>query len=59
MSRPEEIRIIAYALWVQDGCNHYDAIKHWLNAEVIWKQNRQDTKINTENGNVLTQLPQL
>ncbi len=42
MRKEEEIRIIAYALWVQDGYNHTGAIKHWLEAEAIWEQNHKD-----------------
>ncbi len=41
MEREDEIRIIAYALWVQDGYNHTSAVKHWLRAEAIWKQNHK------------------
>jgi hypothetical protein len=42
MRKEEEIRIIAYALWVRDGYNHTSAIKHWLEAEAIWEQNHKD-----------------
>ncbi len=41
MEREDEIRIIAYALWVQDGYNHTSAVKHWLRAEAIWEQNHK------------------
>jgi hypothetical protein len=44
MVREDEIRIIAYALWVQDGCNHKNAVKHWLQAETIWEQNRKSAR---------------
>jgi hypothetical protein len=42
MGREDDIRIIAYALWVQDGNVHKSAIRHWLQAEAIWEQNRKD-----------------
>lgn len=42
MRKEDEIRMIAYALWVQDGYNHTRAIKHWLEAEAIWEQNHKD-----------------
>jgi hypothetical protein len=43
MGREDEIRIIAYALWIKDGCNHKNAVKRWLQAEAIWEQNRKGT----------------
>jgi hypothetical protein len=42
MSRTDEIRIIAYVLWVQNERDHYNTITHWLDAEAIWQQHRQD-----------------
>jgi hypothetical protein len=35
MEREEEIRLIAYSLWVRDGYPHGRAIEHWLKAEAI------------------------
>jgi hypothetical protein len=40
MGKEEEIRIIAFSLWVRDGFGHGDAVKHWLEAEAIWEYNR-------------------
>jgi len=48
MGREDEIRIIAYALWVQDGYNHKHAIQHWLRAEAIWEKNRQGGNVTTD-----------
>ena len=42
MEKENEIRIIAYALWAQDGYNRRSAVSHWLRAEAIWEQNRRD-----------------
>ena len=42
MGREDEIRMIAYALWVQDGYSHGRAIEHWLRAETIWEHNQKD-----------------
>jgi hypothetical protein len=42
MEKENEIRIIAYALWAQDGYNRRSAVRHWLRAEAIWEQNRSD-----------------
>ncbi len=41
MRREEEIRMIAYSLWVKDGYRRGSAIKHWLEAEAIWENNRK------------------
>jgi hypothetical protein len=41
MRREDEIRLIAYALWVRDGKRYWKAIEHWLRAEVIWEQNQK------------------
>jgi hypothetical protein len=37
MEREEEIRLIAYSLWVRDGYPHGRAVEHWLKAEAIWE----------------------
>ncbi len=44
MEREDEIRMIAYALWVQEGHNHWRALEHWLRAEAIWEQNQKALK---------------
>ena len=41
MNKENEVRLIAYALWAQDGYNRRSAVRHWLQAEAIWQQNRQ------------------
>jgi len=41
MGREDEIRMIAYALWVQDGHRRGKALEHWLRAEYIWEQNQK------------------
>jgi hypothetical protein len=37
MEREEEIKLIAYSLWVREGYPHGRAIEHWLRAEAIWE----------------------
>lgn len=37
MDREEEIRMIAYSIWIQDGCCHGHEIEHWLKAEIVWQ----------------------
>jgi hypothetical protein len=38
MDREEEVRLIAYSLWVRHGCPRDSAVKRWLQAEVIREQ---------------------
>lgn len=45
-NREEEIREIAYYLWLNEGCPHGRHLEHWLKAESIWQeqQTRQAAK---------------
>lgn len=41
MEREDEIRLIAYRIWEEEGClDGYDC-EHWFRAEVIWEQQKQ------------------
>jgi len=42
-NRDEEIRLIAYQLWQDEGCPHGRHLEHWFRAEAIW-QERQLSK---------------
>ena len=48
MGREEEIRIIAYRIWEEDGYCHGRDIEHWLRAEVIWEEKNKPQKATTE-----------
>jgi hypothetical protein len=37
-NREEEIRQIAYQLWLNEGCPHGRHLDHWLEAESIWRE---------------------
>ena len=42
MGREDEIRLIAYSIWEQEGrCDGRDC-EHWLKAEVIWEENQNN-----------------
>jgi hypothetical protein len=41
MEREEEIRLIAYSLWVREGFPHGRAVEHWLKAEAIWEKDHE------------------
>ena len=41
MGREDEIRIIAYRIWEEEGCCGHD-FEHWLEAEVIWEEKQEN-----------------
>jgi hypothetical protein len=38
MAREEEVRLIAYRLWEEEGCPNGRDCDHWLKAEAIWEE---------------------
>ena len=42
MAREDEIRVIAYTIWEQEGCRDGYDCDHWLKAEVIWEEKEKD-----------------
>jgi len=44
MGKEDEVRIIAYRIWEEDGCRHGHAVEHWLKAEIIWENQQPDEK---------------
>lgn len=42
-NRDEEIRQIAYYLWLDEGCPHGRQHEHWLKAEAIWRERQAAT----------------
>ena len=41
MPREDEIRVIAYNIWQEEGCVHGKDCEHWLQAEVIWEEKQK------------------
>ena len=41
MKREEEIQLIAYSIWEQEGCCNGSDVEHWLRAEAIWEEKRE------------------
>ncbi len=37
MEREQEIRIIAYRIWEEEGYGEGNHLEHWLRAEIIWE----------------------
>ena len=38
MAREDEIKLIAYQLWEEEGCPPGRDGEHWYRAEVIWQE---------------------
>jgi hypothetical protein len=47
MGREEEIRIIAYRIWEEEGCCHGRNEEHWLKAEMIWEEKQENEAAST------------
>lgn len=45
MEREEEIRLIAYRIWEEEGCYHGRDVEHWLKAEAIWEEKQKGEPI--------------
>ncbi len=48
MEREDEIRVIAYSIWEQEGCRDGHDCEHWLKAEVIWKEKERTASGNNK-----------
>lgn len=42
MAREDEIRLIAYGIWEEEGCWDGRDMEHWFRAEMIWGQNQKE-----------------
>jgi len=42
MGREEEIKLIAYRIWEEEGCIDGRDCEHWLRAEAIWELNQKE-----------------
>jgi hypothetical protein len=49
MGKEDEVKLIAYRLWEEEGCVDGHDCEHWFRAEVIWGRNqKQSVKESTE-----------
>ena len=48
MGREEEIRIIAYRIWVEENYCHGRDVEHWLKAEVAWEESQKNETTTTD-----------
>ena len=44
MGSKEEIKLIAYRIWEQEGCQHGHDIEHWCRAELVWQEQQKAAK---------------
>ena len=42
MEKEEEIRLIAYRIWEEEGCIDGRDCEHWFRAEIIWETNQKE-----------------
>ncbi len=47
MNREQEIRGIAYEIWIKEGRPTGHALEHWLRAEAVWNQKQSGSAIGT------------
>jgi len=40
--REEEIRLVAYRIWEEEGCPHGRDLEHWRKAEAIWEEQHRE-----------------
>jgi hypothetical protein len=38
MSKEDEIRLIAYRIWEEEGCRDGHDCEHWFRAEALWEK---------------------
>lgn len=43
MNHEDEIRVIAYRIWEEEGCPHGREMEHWIRAETIWREQFSQT----------------
>jgi hypothetical protein len=41
MGREDEIRLIAYKIWEDEGCKNGHDCAHWFRAETVWEINQK------------------
>lgn len=45
MGKEEEIKLIAYKIWEEEGCLDGHDCEHWFRAEVIWEQQQKQETV--------------
>jgi hypothetical protein len=47
VAKEEEIRLIAYNIWEQEGCINGKDCEHWFRAEAVWEERHKPSRKNT------------
>ena len=56
MGKEDEIKLIAYSIWEQEGCRHGHDCEHWIRAEVIWEEKQKQSAVS---GDIKTEPKQV
>jgi hypothetical protein len=61
MGKEDEIRLIAYSIWEQEGSRDGHDYEHWIRAEAIWEEKQNQSAVSrgikTESKQVTKQNP--
>jgi hypothetical protein len=55
MGREDEIRLIAYSIWEEEGCLDGRDCEHWVRAEAIWEDNQKPKRV-AKSGDIESKL---
>ena len=47
MAKEDEIRLIAYSIWEEEGCVNGKDCEHWFRAEAIWEEKQKPKSVAT------------
>jgi hypothetical protein len=47
MGKEDEIKVIAYRIWQEEGFVHGHDCENWLKAEVIWEEKQKTGAVST------------
>jgi hypothetical protein len=47
MAKKDEVRLISYSIWEQEGCPNGKDCEHWYRAEAIWEEQQKPKAVDT------------
>jgi hypothetical protein len=48
MGKENEIRLIAYGIWEEEGCENGHDCEHWIRAKAIWEKKQERGSVSGE-----------
>jgi hypothetical protein len=45
MGKEDELKLIAYSIWQEEGCVDGHDCEHWFRAETIWEQSYKTSAV--------------